>query len=146
MQKDDTYTESEKGQSMVEFAFTLVILIILLAGTVDLGRAFFTYMSLREAAQEGALYGSINPTETAQIESRVRNSSSMLQSLSADPSAITTVQTTIVGSPCTGNVISVQVVYSNFPITMPFLGAIIGSQTVAIRSTAVDTVLSPACH
>jgi len=42
----------EKGQSLVEFAFGLVILMILISGIVDLGRAFFTYMALNDAAQE----------------------------------------------------------------------------------------------
>jgi Flp pilus assembly protein TadG len=44
----------EKGQSLTEFAVSVVILLILLAGTVDAGRAFFTFMSLRDG-QEGAL-------------------------------------------------------------------------------------------
>jgi Flp pilus assembly protein TadG len=50
-------TRVENGQSMVEFAFGMVILMIILVGIVDLGRAFFTFMALRDAAQEGAVYG-----------------------------------------------------------------------------------------
>lgn len=137
---------SEQGQSLVEFAACLVILLVLLAGIVDGGRALFTYMSLRDAAQEGALFGSTNPTAVAAIESRVRNSSNLLQSLSSDPGANTTINVTVVGSACTGGGITVRVNYTNFPLTMPFLGVLIGNQTVGISASVTDTILSPACH
>ena len=50
----------ERGQSLVEFAISLVIILWLLAGAVEFGIALFQYIQLRDAAQEGALYGSIN--------------------------------------------------------------------------------------
>jgi hypothetical protein len=49
----------DRGQSMTEFALSLVIILTLLAGIVDLGRAFFAYIIIRDAAQEGAVCGSI---------------------------------------------------------------------------------------
>lgn len=137
---------SDKGQSMAEFAVGLVVLMILAAGIADVGRALFTYMAIREAAQEGALYGSTNPTSTIGIQNRVYNSSNLLHGLSTDLTASTSVQTTISGDPCTGGAIRVQVNYSNFPLAMPFLGAVIGSQTIGISASATDTILSPACH
>ena len=135
----------ERGQSLVEFAFSMTFLLILLVGIVDLGRAFFTYMALRDAAQEGALYGSTTPTSTSDIEARVWNSSSLLQTLADDDSANTNVAVTIIGSACTGNGIQVTVSYDNFPITMPFVGTIIGRQIVPISASITDTILSPAC-
>ena len=48
------YSDSEKGQSMVELAVSVVVLLILLAGVVDLGRLAFYYITLRDAAQEAA--------------------------------------------------------------------------------------------
>ncbi len=139
-------SSSEKGQSMAEFAVGLVVLMILAAGIADAGRALFTYMALREAAQEGALFGSTNPTSTIGIQNRVYNSSNLVHGLSIDPTASTIVQTTITGNSCTGGAIKVRVSYSNFPLAMPFIGAAIGSQTVAISASATDTILSPACH
>ena len=58
----------ENGQSFVEMAIALVILLLLVGGIVDLGRAFFSTMTLRDAVQEGALYGSIDPTNTTTIK------------------------------------------------------------------------------
>jgi Flp pilus assembly protein TadG len=136
---------NEKGQSLVEFAFSIVVLLLLVAGVVDLGRALYTYMGLRDAAQEGALYGSTNPTLNSEIESRVRNSSNLLQSITADAGANTSVQITILGTACTNNGIKVRVTYANFPITMPFIGALIGNQSIGISAEVTDTILSPAC-
>ena len=51
----------EKGQSMVEFALTLPILIVILSGLIDVGRMYFAYIFLEEAAAEAALYVSLHP-------------------------------------------------------------------------------------
>lgn len=135
----------ERGQSLVEFTFGVAFVLVLLVGVVDGGRAIITYLALRDAVQEGALFGSTNPTNTAAIENRVRNSSTMLQQLSGDPTADTQVFVTISGQACTGGAITVRIEYRNFPLTMPFLGAIIGRQTVPISAEVTDTILRPAC-
>src|SRR5215208_5843151 len=51
----------ERGQSLVELGISLVILLYLLSGAAEFGVLFFQYVQLRDAAQEGALYGSMNP-------------------------------------------------------------------------------------
>lgn len=68
-------SQSERGQSLTELTLTLIAILILLAGLIDMTRAFFVYMALRDAAQEGALFGSLDPTNTIGIENRVRTSS-----------------------------------------------------------------------
>jgi Flp pilus assembly protein TadG len=132
----------ERGQSLMEFSVGMVILIILLAGAVDAGRALFTYMAMRDAAQEGALYGSTNPTDDTGIYSRVHNSSDMMEGLSGSIN----ISKQIIGTACSGNGIKISVSYNTFPITMPFLGAAIGSQTVKISASATNTILTPKCH
>jgi Flp pilus assembly protein TadG len=137
--------QKEKGQSMVELALTITILMALLAGTIDLGRAFFTWLALRDAAQEGASYGSIRPTDQAGMISRIRDN---LEQVVPDPVADTTVVITITpaSKKCLGSTIQVDVNYPTFPITMPFLGTILGSQTFLIHATVNDTILMPACN
>jgi len=49
-----------RGQSLVEFAIALPMLLILLLGTLDVGRMYFTWLALQNAAGEGALYAAIN--------------------------------------------------------------------------------------
>ena len=137
---------SEKGQSLIEFAVSLLILLLLLAGAVDAGRAFFTFMSLRDAVQEGALWGSYNPTETELIRDRVRKASNFVQAIADDSNASLNIDVDIDGAACTGNGITVQATYENFPITMPFLGTIIGNQEVPISASVTDTILVPPCE
>lgn len=60
-----------RGQSLVELTLSLPLLLLLLLGTVDIGRAFFDYVQMRNAAREGAGYGAHFPNDTAGIEARV---------------------------------------------------------------------------
>lgn len=53
--------EKEHGQSLVEMAFILPILVLVLAASVDLGRAFYAYVSMTNAAREGARFGAGYP-------------------------------------------------------------------------------------
>ena len=68
----------ERGQGLVEFAFSLVLLLTLIVGIVDLSRALFTYMAIRDAAEEGALVASIAPDDLDKVRERVINSSSLV--------------------------------------------------------------------
>lgn len=135
-------TRREKGQSLVELAVIMVILLLLVAGIVDLGRAFFTTMTLRDAVQEGALYGAIDPTNTAEIKNHVLNTSGMVP----DMIGVNDITVEIFDVPCAGNRIKVSAVYSDFPLTMPFIGAVLGGQTVGLSATVTDTILSPGCY
>lgn len=145
--KSNKHRLNEHGQSLLEFSVSMVLVLVLLAGLVDLGRGLFTYMALRDAAQEGAAYGSINPTATSTIEDRVFGSSTMLQSLKDQygSNAPIDIQVDVIGSPCTGNGIEVVVTHEDFSLSMPFVGAFLGSQTVDISAAAANTILSPKC-
>ncbi len=135
---------SNRGQSFVEIGVFLMVLMILLAGLLDLGRAFFTYIALRDAAQEGALYGSTNPTALTSIEDRVRNTSNTPVDL-ADTGDIQ-VSVSLHGPACLGSTIQVDVNYQDFPLAMPFLGTILDRQTIPIHATVSNTILRPTCN
>jgi hypothetical protein len=55
---------------VVEMALLSILLFLLVAGIVDIGRVLFANIGLQEAAQEGAIYGSFNP-DPVEIEKRV---------------------------------------------------------------------------
>lgn len=134
-------TSSERGQSFAELALTLVVLLILVAGIVDLGRAFFTYIALRDAAQEAAVYGSINPTDSSGINDR-----GMAVLTNRMDTSTVSIAPTFSGTCANGsNTIQVVVQFSNFNITMPFLGTLVGSQKFNITASVTDTILSPMC-
>ena len=131
---------NERGQSLVELSISLVLLLMLLGGAVEFGMAFFQFVQLRDAVQEGALYGSMNPTDAAGITSRVQDASN-------SPIDLTTLTPVIsyTGSAdhCEGDGITVELTYQH-EIFMPFLPQIIGS-TLPLHASVTDTILSPAC-
>jgi Flp pilus assembly protein TadG len=133
---------SERGQSLVELAMSLTVILLLLAGAVDFSIAYFSFAAMQDAAQEGALYGSINPSDTNGIVSRVRSASSNPVNL-ADESLVN-VTVTLSGAACEGNEIRVNVIY-DYPISMPFIGSIIGSQSITLNASVTDTILQPVC-
>ena len=66
---------SERGQSLVELAVSFTLVMFILSGAVDFGRAFFDVIALRDAAQEGVVYASLNPEDETGVERRIRQSS-----------------------------------------------------------------------
>ncbi len=141
MKKKSIFPTSASGQSLVELAISLVILLYLLAGAVEFGIAFFQFVQLRDAAQEGALYGSMNPTDTAGITARVRQSSN-------SPINLSTLTPTITYSDpskkCEGQAITVTLTFSH-QIFMPFLPQLIGRNDIPLTATVTDTILTPVC-
>src|SRR5882757_3411261 len=51
----------QRGQSLVEMSIGFVVLLIILSGLLDIGRAYFIYIAMEDAAGEAALYLSIDP-------------------------------------------------------------------------------------
>ncbi|MCT4595107.1 MAG: pilus assembly protein [Anaeromicrobium sp.] len=55
--------KSEKGQSLVEFALVLPLLLILICATFDFGRVMYTYMHLNLIAQESVRMGGLGESD-----------------------------------------------------------------------------------
>ena len=152
MKKNISQPTHARGQSLVEFAISLTAILILLAGAADFGIGLFHYIAMRDAAQEGALYGSLNPpangtyncgnVAVANICSRILNAggdTGLIQNIYADPSTIITIEAP---HACEGNGITVTFEYP-YPISMPFITAFIGSDHITLRATVTDTILTP---
>lgn len=50
------FIRRENGTQMIEFAIVFPMLLVLFAGTVELGRLFYTYTTLAKATRAGARY------------------------------------------------------------------------------------------
>ncbi len=148
----------ERGQSLVELGVSLLILLYLLSGAAEFGVLFFQFVQLRDAAQEGALYGSMNPyiestgdtkfevgeaINQAGIEARVRAASSSPINLS-DTTKVTVAIVGTDGMLCEGHGIQVTVSYTHH-IFMPFIPTLIGRTDIPLSATVVDTILTPLC-
>lgn len=104
-------------------AFMTIFLLILVTGIIDIGRAIFTNISIQEAAQEGAFYGSFEEAATAsQIRQRAVDSTS---SPSLDIDKITVKCATASKSIKNGARVSVTVDHRLDLIT-PFVGQWLG--------------------
>jgi Flp pilus assembly protein TadG len=140
----------QHGQSLVEMGLLLMMLLWLLSGVIDFGIGFFSYVAIRDAAQEGALYGSVvydpdHPSYTvddfrAMITERVQNSSTA-------PVDLTSSSVQVVINPpatwCAGNPLRVDVSY-DYPIMMPMVGILTGP-TITLRASATSILLVPLC-
>lgn len=137
----------EEGQSLVELAVSLVILLILLAGIVDLGRISFYFIAMRDAAQEGASYASVYPNHCFAIEDRVRASVVDDTNVNVDIliNGVNCLSATSTDA-CEGRVVEVTVSDPAFPITMPFLGSVIGRQSIVLETSIEDLILRPGCN
>ncbi len=158
MKKAQRKNQNEKGQSLVELTFSLTFMLLLLAGVIDLGRAFFTYIALRDAAQEGAAYASIARADDSDamacsdIEARIRDTSdTAIVNLQSGDVAIdiflggTACASATDADACFGEDVQIILTYGAFPLTTPFLGTVLGTQTIPIQASIVDTILTPPC-
>ena len=58
----------ERGQSMVEYALVLPILLLLLLGIMEFGILVFNYNTIANAAREGARYGIVHWREGLDVD------------------------------------------------------------------------------
>jgi len=139
--------KGESGQSLVELSIAMVLLLTIFAGVVDLGRIFFHFIEMRDAAEEAMIYGSAFPTHCDQIVERAHSGlidpTNIAVTVTMD--GVACASATMAANACTGNEIRVEVEDTNFPITMPFLGMILGRQTVSLNAGISGTILRPAC-
>ncbi len=137
----------EKGQSLLELAFSMILLLLILAGIVDLGRAIYTLMVMQDAAEEGITFGVAFPGECDEIEDRVQNNllnygtvpytvNVMFREPAPYPGGTAgALSACVPNAPahiCDEMVIEVT---RNFGISMPFLGAFVGS-SIPLKATA----------
>ena len=48
-------SDAKRGQSLIELAISFPIMLLLLLGTIDFWMALYSFLILRDAAQEGAV-------------------------------------------------------------------------------------------
>lgn len=138
-----------KGQSLVEFAVGIVVLLIILAGVVDVGRVLFTFISYRDASEEGAAYGALFPTYCTQIEDRALSilgyPATIQANVMIDGYSCSDALTVDPSPACLGHTITVEVRDPHFEISMPFLGAFIGTNHFPLSASVHNTIIRTPC-
>jgi len=133
--RNRTGRRAAKGQSLVEVALLLPVLVLIIAGILDLGRAYVTLVALNDAAAEGATYAALHPGDTLQIVARTIGSSSALVQLEASQ-----VSVEYQDPPSAGLPITVTVAY-DYQILTPIVNAIVPSGTLSLHAQEVRAIV-----
>jgi len=139
------HSVGERGQALVEFALILPVLVLILMGVFDFGRAFFAYNAISNGAREGARYGVIHPTARdgdgfPPYDPDTIEGQAVAQTIILDMDEID-VQV-VPDSPFDrGEPITVTVTYDFYAIT-PLIGQIIGNP-LTLRSSATMIIEQP---
>ena len=128
----------DRGQSLVEFALILPILVLLLMGVFDFGRAIYAFNTVSNAAREGARTAIVDQSSVAGVPAAATEAANHATALGLDPSDLANVDVQYLMPDLTpgclsldiGCVAQVRVQYKFVPIT-PIIGNILGPITVS---------------
>lgn len=124
--------KEEKGQSIVEFAIILPVLLLVLCGIIDFGWIYSNELSLNNCTREGARYGSIHAGE-ANAEEMITNRILDVSTDSLKKDMTIEVSFTNTTDPTAGDVIIT--VESRIDILTPIVGVFFDNQQVELSST-----------
>ena len=122
--------KNQKGQSLVEFAIILPILLLLLFGIAEFGMMLNSYLTIQNVAKEGARLGIIGGSDI-EIIALIRTTSPNLTA--AD------MNVTITPSQAnrkSGDTLQVTVTY-NYHLTVPIISSIVGNIIVLTSQTSM---------
>jgi Flp pilus assembly protein TadG len=128
----------ERGQAFVEFALILPVFVVLVFAVIDFGNVFSKYVSVTNAAREGARYGITASSDTSGIQTRVQNTSGF----SGSELSNMTVSSSCSPSCNSGNDVVVTVTY-HYTLITPLAGLLnllpghsTLNSTITVTSTA----------
>lgn len=130
---------NQGGAALVEFALLLPLLLMLVLGVADIGRAVAAKVVVQEAAQEGLSYVSGNPSDPSGARTRAVQASSQTWFTTADV-AVTCPSLTQVTVTATASVSIVTPIISNI------VGSSINishSETAQVLSKLTNCTASP---
>lgn len=115
----------ENGQSMVELAVTLPLLLLLVFGIIDFGWLFYNKMGVENASREGARYAIVNSGKGTLVTD--------VTTLARDYCMGTAADTAVTVSISGDN--AIVTVNKNVKVLTPLAGIFVNNQIVAMTST-----------
>ncbi len=140
--------EDQPGQSLVEFTLMFVVLTVILMGILDLGRLYFAYVGLQNAAGEGANYAAMNPLcPTADAGAGCADPNNVAWRVKNESPAGMVISNSIGVQVVTGQItmtapITVQATY-NFHLATFVIASIVNSDTLPLQAQASTAILVP---
>jgi Flp pilus assembly protein TadG len=128
------FVREDSGAAVVEFAITLTMLLILVFGIVDFGRALFTMNNLTQAAREGARYGAVSNGMSEEIGIK---DTTIAHAAALGGAALTRADITVTATNAGGTLqyMRVQINYTFVPITP--IASLIGLGNIPLSPSAV---------
>ncbi len=136
-----------RGQALVELAIILPVLLLLFLATLDLGRLFYSSITLSNAAREGAMEASVNPNSwVAGAACNKTTNRVMCRAVNEAKGSFVTVAPSGVSRWCTpnctpalGSTVTVRV-QGQFSLITPLMAVFLGGQTVTLGSEATAQI------
>ncbi|MGH4122555.1 MAG: TadE/TadG family type IV pilus assembly protein [Clostridium sp.] len=121
---------NEKGQSLVEFAILLPLLLLLLMGILEFGIMLNSYLTIHNSAREGARLGIVSGSNI-EIKELINNISPNLDS----ENLIVNI-TPLEGMRSSGDTLTVEVIY-NYHVIIPIISNILHNVVVLKAQTSM---------
>ncbi len=149
--------QRSSGQSLVEFALLLPVLLLIIFGVVDFGRAIFQYSTVAEGARQAGRLAVVDQT-VADVKQQARDSSLAIK-LDADPNGVRvcfkaatmssdaqlSCTNTAASTLCNGGVAPVEIgclavveTQSTFSAITPIISNVVGG--IPLKSRAVNPI------
>ena len=122
--------KNEKGQSLVEFAILLPLLLLLLMGILEFGIMLNSYLTINNASREGARLGIVSGSNL-EIEKLISKTSPTL-----DTAKLIVNITPMEGIRKSGDTITVEVIY-NYKVIIPIISNILNNVVVLKAQTSM---------
>lgn len=140
-----------RGQSLVELALILPVLLLLALAALDLGRLFYAQITLTNAAREGAMEASLNPTSfVAGSACNAASNRIMCATVGEAANSFVTVAPADVQRQCSpacakaANTTVTVTVTGRFRLITPAIEVFTGGRDLRLASTATaDVVMLP---
>ena len=148
MKVSNWLSKAQKGQSFAELGAFMVVLLLILVGVIEFGMLIFQYIAMKDAAQEGSVYATMYPSSCNQTIERVKEglNSTDLSGVQIDV-LVNGLQCNLAsaGDACANREIKVTVRQPDYKIMVPFLGTVLGRQTISVSAVATGTIIRPPC-
>lgn len=131
MRTINQYVRSNRGQTVVEFALILPVVLLLLGGMLEFGRVFHDYLVVTAAAREGARTAAVG-SDNATVISTVKEAASTIDrgSLTVGVTPSTRVR---------GESVTVKVT-NKVPLIIPLISVFFPENPYPVSGTAVMRV------
>ena len=134
----------QRGQGLVEFMLILPVLIVMFVGLLDVGRIYYAYVAVTDAAGEGAAYAANYPPDDSGdtdsidlIRERAQESSAGMVEIDLDAVNV------LFDSTDSGEPITVTVGYT-FTVLTPVIAPMVPDGTILLQGVATEVIITSA--